>query len=246
MGKVFYGGGKIGMAVPLTGIKASALAVGSTVKLNFNGAAKDFLVVHQGLPSSMYDESCNGTWLLMKDVYEKRSWDDDGDDKYHESDIHSYLNGDFFALFDSAVQAAIKQAKIPYFKSTNGYGTGSVQSGANGLDAKIFLPAGAEVGGSTEGNYVKDGAVWTYFNVSKLAELTALLKAYKNGSAHGWWCRSLNLDYSNSKSKVQYVTSGGGITSDRNYMVTNGVRPALILPSTAVFDEDTLLFKGVA
>ena len=42
-------------------------AVGSVVKLKFNGAMREFLVVHQGKPSSLYDESCNGTWLLMKD-----------------------------------------------------------------------------------------------------------------------------------------------------------------------------------
>ncbi len=41
-------------------------AVGSIVKLNFDGAMREFLVVHQGKPSSLYDESCNGTWLLMK------------------------------------------------------------------------------------------------------------------------------------------------------------------------------------
>ena len=45
-------------------------AIGSIVKLKVNGAAKEFIVVHQGKPSSLYDESCNGTWLLMKDIYE--------------------------------------------------------------------------------------------------------------------------------------------------------------------------------
>ena len=41
------------------------LAVGSSVYLNVGGVRKEFLVVHQGLLSSMYDASCNGTWLLM-------------------------------------------------------------------------------------------------------------------------------------------------------------------------------------
>lgn len=42
----------------------STLAVGSSVYLNVGGVRKEFLVVHQGLPSSMYDASCNGTWLF--------------------------------------------------------------------------------------------------------------------------------------------------------------------------------------
>ena len=47
----------------------STLAVGSSVYLNVGGVRKEFLVVHQGKPSSLYDSSCNGTWLLMKDIY---------------------------------------------------------------------------------------------------------------------------------------------------------------------------------
>lgn len=245
MGKVFYGGGKLGMKAPITGILASELAVGSTVKLNVNGVAKDFIVVHQGLPSSMYDESCNGTWLLMKDVYEKRTWHSEAIDKYDESDVHSYLNGDFFALFDSNAQAAIKQAKIPYFKSS-GYGAGSVQSGENGLSAKIFLPAGGEVGGATTGNYVADGSAWSYFSAPISTNGTTQRKAYMNGSVTQWWLRSPYLNWRASTSPVQYVTSGGEIQYRNANITTDGIRPALILPSNALFDETTLLFKGVA
>ena len=50
-------------------------AVGGIVKLNENGSPVDYLVVHQGLPSSMYDASCDGTWLLRKNIVEKRAWD---------------------------------------------------------------------------------------------------------------------------------------------------------------------------
>ena len=46
--------------------KLGDVAVGTVVKLKENGVAQDYLVVHQGLPSSMYDASCNGTWLLRK------------------------------------------------------------------------------------------------------------------------------------------------------------------------------------
>lgn len=49
------------------------LAVGSTVKIAVGGTDYDWLVVHQGLPGSMYDASCNGTWLLMKDIYTKKN-----------------------------------------------------------------------------------------------------------------------------------------------------------------------------
>ena len=53
----------------MANVLLSTKAVGSTVKLKVDGSLKEFIVVHQGKPSSMYDESCNGTWLLMKDCY---------------------------------------------------------------------------------------------------------------------------------------------------------------------------------
>ena len=43
-------------------VTLSSKAIGSTIKLKVNGSAKDFIVVHQGKPSSVYDDSCNGTW----------------------------------------------------------------------------------------------------------------------------------------------------------------------------------------
>lgn len=50
-------------------------AVGSIVKLKVGGTLTDFIVVHQGRPStSLYDASCDGTWLLMKDCYEQKQW----------------------------------------------------------------------------------------------------------------------------------------------------------------------------
>lgn len=46
------------------------LAVGSIVKLNVDGAATEFLIVHQGnSDESIYDASCDEMRLLMKDIY---------------------------------------------------------------------------------------------------------------------------------------------------------------------------------
>lgn len=61
---------------PSTGILASDLAVGDIVKLTENGTPVEYIVVNQGIPenSSLYDSSCNGTWLLRKDLYSERQW----------------------------------------------------------------------------------------------------------------------------------------------------------------------------
>ena len=98
----------------MANVRLGAKAVGSTVKIKVNGTVKDFIIVHQGKPSSVYDDSCNGTWLLMKDIYEKRQWNRSGTSDYANSTIHSYLNGTFLGLFESNIKNAIKQAKLPY------------------------------------------------------------------------------------------------------------------------------------
>lgn len=112
----------------MANVLLSTKAVGSTVKLKVNGTAKEFIVVHQGKPSSLYDNSCDGTWLLMKDIYENRQWHNSNVNNLENSTIHSYLNGTFLNLFESNIRDAIKQVKLPYRK--NGGSGGSDQSGA--------------------------------------------------------------------------------------------------------------------
>ena len=49
----------------MAAVKLSAKGIGSVVKIKVNGTLRNFIVVHQGKPSSIYDASCDGTWLLM-------------------------------------------------------------------------------------------------------------------------------------------------------------------------------------
>lgn len=210
-----------------------SMSVGSTVKLNLGGTPKDFLVVHQGLPSSMYDSSCNGTWLLLKDIYANRTWDSSNND-YKNSDIHSYLNSTFLNLFDDDIKNAIKQVKIPY---QNGTGSGgSVASGANGLSCKIFLLSGYEVGWTTSDNsyFPRDGAKLSYFSSGTSSSANNKRIAKLNGSAASWWLRSPHTLYTDG---VWYVVSNGSC-SGWGYNYSYGVRPALVLDSSLSVSDD--------
>ena len=72
--------------------KLGTKAVGSKVKIKINGTLRNFIVVNQGKPSSLYDSTCDGTWLLMEDIYETRAWHSSNVNDYANSDIHKYLN----------------------------------------------------------------------------------------------------------------------------------------------------------
>ena len=216
----------------MAAVKLSAKGVGSVVKIKVNGTLRNFIVVHQGKPSSIYDASCDGTWLLMEDIYETRQWHSSNVNDYANSTIHSYLNSTFLNLIDANIRAQIKQAKIPY---RPGSGTSqSVNSGANGLSAKIFLLSDREVG-YTQSNVnqyiVNDGAKLSYFQdgngtTEKIAKL--------NGSAAVWWLRSPGTFVSTFAWLVG--SNGGAGGSDCTYAY--GVRPALILPSTLLVSDD--------
>lgn len=218
----------------MANVLLSTKAVGSTVKLKVNGTAKEFIVVHQGKPSSLYDDSCNGTWLLMKDIYENRVWQSGNINKYESSDIHTYLNNTFLNLFESNIRDAIKQVKIPYRK--NGGSGGTDQSGANGLSAKIFLLSGYEVGWTTSdySYFPVDGAKLSYFESGTGTSANNKRIANLNGSAAYWWLRSPGTY---NTSLVWLVNSDGGYnynSASNSY----GVRPALILPSTLLVSDD--------
>ena len=220
-------------------VTLSSKAIGSTIKLKVNGSAKDFIVVHQGKPSSVYDDSCNGTWLLMKDIYESRQWHSSNTNDYANSTIHSYLNSTFLAMFDSNIQKAIKQVKLPYRK---GSGTSTtVTSGSNGLSAKIFLLSATETSFSFSYMPSGEGAELAYFKGCADNSSDSKRVAYLNGSATNWWLRSPHY----YPYYALYVNSNGDWGS--NYCsYSSGIRPALILPSTLLVSDDGTVSTNTA
>ena len=215
----------------MANVKLSTKAVGSIVKIKVNGAAKDFIIVHQGLPSSAYDASCNGVWVVMKDIYTTMKWDGSNND-YLNSDMTAYLNGTFISLIDADIRNAIKQVKIPY---TN-YSNNNVMSGSNGLSCKVFLLSGTEVGFSGVSYMNTEGAKLSYFDSASKRV------AYNGSSAAGWWLRSPSTSLGSGVWRVKSDGSYGYW----NYYDTCGVRPAFVLPSTLVVSDDGTVSTNTA
>ena len=215
----------------MANVKLSTKAVGSIVKIKVNGAAKDFIIVHQGLPSSAYDASCNGVWVVMKDIYTTMKWDGSNND-YLNSDMTAYLNGTFISLIDADIRNAIKQVKIPY---TN-YSNNNVMSGSNGLSCKVFLLSGTEVGFSGVSYMNTEGAKLSYFDSASKRV------AYNGSSAAGWWLRSP----STGDSYYVWRVLSAGSYDFWGYSNTCGVRPAFVLPSTLVVSDDGTVSTNTA
>ena len=217
-------------------------SVGSIVKLKENGSAVNYIVVHQGRPSSSYDTSCDGTWLLRQDIAENRVWDSGNSNVLESSDIHSYLNNTWINRYDTDIRNAIKQVKIPYRQ--NGGSGGTDRSGSNGLSCKIFLLSGREVGfTNNESSYFpNDGAKLDYFLSGNDSSAQQKRIAKLNGSATYWWLRS---PHTSNTYDVWIVLSNGHYSlwdANRSY----GVRPALVLPSTLLVSDDGSITTNTA
>lgn len=222
-------------------IAGSELAVGSVVKLMENGSAVEYMVVHHGKPSSLYDSSCDGLWLLRKAIFNNYRMDS-SDNDYKNSDMHTYLNSTFYKRFDAETKAVVKTVKIPYH---NGQGqAGTMASGANGLSANVFLLSGYEVGFTTSNNqyFPIDGAKLSYFLAGNGDAANTLRIAYYGSTATEWDLRSPHKQGSSS----YFTVDTDGDYGQERASNSVGTRPALILPNNAVFDKTTLILKGVA
>ena len=225
----------------MANVKLGTKAVGSIVKIKVNGTSKDFIVVHQGKPSSVYDDSCAGTWLLMQDIYESRQWDSSNTNDYANSTIHSYLNSTFLNLFESNIKNAIKQVKIPYRK---GHGTSTtVTSGSNGLSAKIFLLSTTETSFSYSYMPRGEGAELAYFKGCADNGSDSKRVAYLNGSATSWWLRSPGCNVTSNRA---LAVGSAGTSGDTNCSDSRGIRPALILPSSLLVSDDGSISTNTA
>lgn len=225
----------------MANVRLGAKAVGSIVKIKVNGTVKDFIIIHQGKPSSVYDDSCNGTWLLMKDIYEKRQWNSSNTNDYANSTIHSYLNSTFLNLLEPNIKRAIKQVKLPYRKGSGSSET--VTSGSNGLSAKIFLLSAAETSFSHAYMPSGEGTELAYFKGCADDSSDSKRVAYFGRFADFWWLRSPSCSgYSNY---ALYVGSDGGL-DDYLSPSSYGIRPAFVLPSTLLVSDDGTVSTNTA
>ena len=223
-----------------SGPTAGVLAVGDSVWLSVNGALREFLVVHQGNPdSNLYDESCNGTWLLSVYAYMEDDHpfglNTDGshaNNSYADSVAHKYLNGTFFESIGPTVKSAIKQVKIPYMKGAGP--SKNYQNGSNGLTARVFLLSNAEVGFPSS------------------SPLGAKLDHFLLGIASGDMNNRRRCLYVGTTTACNWATRSPSINSDLAYEFVNksgareefsstnsAVRPALIIDKDAPIDQST-------
>lgn len=210
--------------------KLGNVPVGTILHLKENGVYQNYLVVHQGIPSSLYDSSCNGTWMLRKDIFGNESYSNSygGPNTYPSSKIPGYLSGTYFTLLSDDIQSVVKQVKIPYYQN-------KVNSGSNGYSCKTFILGGIEVGftSAMESGLPRDGAKLAYFVSGATTAASQKRIAYLNSNASCWLLRT---PQSASQNETVGVSTAGAKVNF-NTKGEAGVRPALILPPDLMVDS---------
>lgn len=220
------------------GIVDSETAIGdldveTQIRLNENGVPTNYLIVHQGIPGSMYDASCDGSWCLRVDLSpDSQSWDSENINAYAPSSVNEYLNGSWMNRYDENVLNQIKQVKIPYCA---GNANQTIYSGANGLSVKCFLPGYAELGISDE---IVDGAKLDYFDFGTTSQKRV---AKQNGASKSWATRTPQFPSGGAASMVGFIYSSTGGPS--SYYASNDAkpRPMIILPFDFKLTDDQIV-----
>ena len=219
------------------GTPVGELAVGTDVYMYERGIRRAFRVVHQGNPDpSIYDESCNDTWLFQVYGTIAAKWGANND--YKGSNLHTSLNSTFLSSLDADVQKIIKQVKIPFYDGT--YLNGSVKNLANGLSTKIFAPSAREVGFlGTSYTVPDDGAKLDYFLSGGGAEAKSRRRFDSAPAGNTWALRSLDEDNTISVASVPILDVQDLQGISYSACMDNFVFHALfIIPQSAIVDDN--------
>lgn len=204
------------------------MPIGSEVTLTESGSPELYIVVNQGLPSSGYDRSCNGTWLLRKFIDQKQQpWNTSNLSFYNMSTIDQYLQATFAKRFSTyAINNLFMLPQIPVHYSNE----------QRNYEARVFLLSMSELDESGNDSIPPEGSALQYFIDSSSSKKIA----YLNGTATPWWSRSRHKKDYGSAWRINATGDGGNILNNKKA----GVRPAIILKKDTIVSGDGSIVEG--
>lgn len=216
--KFYYNSGTGTFAI--SGVRqANSVGVGVSLFAEEDGVKTEFIVVNQGNPNtSKYDSTCDGTWIVRKDIYGTCDFGGASASRYEDSTLNDRMETYQTKL---NIVDIIKTVNIPII-TTNDFNT---------LSVKCFALSPTE---TQIASYNGDGAPLTYFSTADSRI------AYYNNEATRYWTRVARYrddfgDWSTTGSTC--ISATGELVGVRNTSY-EGYRPAFIIPSDTYIDED--------
>lgn len=220
-------------ATPKNVLEPSELPVGASIQVPYGDTLVNFKIVHKGLPSNIYDESCNGVWAWGNEILYTTTTT-----FANTSSMFSYATSDVANVcktilqnFSTGISKYFKQVKIPYTyvwnHSSSGWETG-VYSGEKGFSTQLFPLAAVEFG-AVSANLRIDGAKLDYFDASDAASEKRI--AHLNDADVTHWTRSLTDYWGTPKGVANAGKIIDSVTGGKHY-----VSVAFILTDDARFN----------
>lgn len=202
------------------------IAVGTILHLQESRVYQDYIVVHQGLPSSMYNSSCNGTWLTRTTIPAEVKW---GHNKhsYESSGLKPYMD-EWPNVYAADIKEYIKQVTIPCNPSQ--------------ISCKAFALSALEIGGGSSlynEHTPPDGAVLSYFSGSDAQQRRIFQYV---GEADTWFTRTAAMSTPNPRIVYVYVDGSFGWS---NGVMPNGALPTIIMDPDAIVDDNNNILAAL-
>lgn len=209
------------------------LAVGQIVKLKINGVFWDWIIINQGNPdANIYDSSCNGTWLLLKNIYTTGAFGT-SNNEWPTNTMGAYLNGEFYNAIDEHDKKFIKLVKLPY-----AYDWKNTRTLADGASLHVFAL-----------DFVFFHEIGGYGGAAAITGVAPYLAATYNGTPTAWWTRSPFFAMSsssdacavNAEGFAHWVWSNSaseGMGFNGNSTTALGYRPCVICESGATVHRE--------
>ena len=207
-------------------INLANASVGDEINIPFNGKMVPHIVVQIGNPDpELYDSSCDGVWLLMKDCFNNQYWGGTTN-AFATATLNTTYLPTVTTYYNEIIRNNMNNVIIPYCVGNNSSVVKSLEEGWNN---KVFILSGYELGFVPSNNpYLpNDGKVLAYFQGTNIGSDNKRV-AYFNGSLVEYWTRS---PYTNSNNSVYGVTKYGNTTAPLVGPDSIYVRPCFILPS---------------
>lgn len=220
------------IVAPMLARRASDYGIGESIFLIENNNPIEYIIVNQGNPNTdIYDASCDGTWVLRKNIIEDSQWSGGNMNTIQGSTIVNRL-GTILTTFGESSRLAIKSVKVPY---QNG-GYFGLQIKESGLASYLFLLCCYEMGITQTFNtkIPIDGTRLSFFEDGTSSSANNKRVA-SGGSTNNYWTRSPQLENSNN---VWYISSSG-YTGINSANATYGIRPCAIIDFKTKFDTNT-------
>lgn len=207
--------------------KISTLPAKTIVNAKINGVNYNLAILHQGKPSSIYDDSCAGTWLMPINCFAMYTYGDTG--LYADSEINIALNNSFIGSLENGLRNVIKTVKIPYSPNQSSIDTGSL-----GLETRMFLLSATEAGLS--GNFNVEGAKLDYFtsNEDRVASYNGEFRVL-----------SLRTPSKNTSDNIIAINTDGTWV-EKPATEQFGIRPAFIIYDSCLVDDNNTIIPDIS